>query len=75
MVIPTYLLNEKICKVKHAKALGYCAPGMRAFCRAHGLDYLRFVREGMAPKELLSTKDSMAIKIIKKAMQERAKNE
>lgn len=66
-------MGEKICKVRHAKALGYCAKGMRAFFRVHGLDYVRFVREGLTPQELLAMDDAMATKVVELAMAERDK--
>jgi hypothetical protein len=65
-------LENRICRVQHAKILGYCAKGMRVFCKLHGLDYTKFVREGFTPEELLNTNDIMAEKLVKLA-QERGK--
>lgn len=48
--------------------LGYCAKGMRAFCKLHGLDYLEFVRHGLTPDDLLRTKDAMAARIVELAL-------
>lgn len=36
---------------------GFCAPGQIRFCRAHGLDLHRFVREGLDFAELVGIED------------------
>jgi len=64
-------MDDKICKVRHAKALDYCAKGMRIFFKQHGLDYVKFVREGLTPDELRSTGDAMALKVVELAETER----
>lgn len=43
-----------------AKELGYCSMGIRRWCRARGLDHLRFVREGVSVEWLRQQGDAMA---------------
>lgn len=64
-------MDKRICRIWHAKALGYCAKGMRKFCKQHGLDYIKFVREGLTPEELLATNDAMAAKVVELAKKSR----
>lgn len=64
-------MSDRICRIRHAKSLNYCARGMRAFFKEHGLNYLQFVREGLTPEELLATEDEMAIRVVKVALAER----
>lgn len=62
--------DRKICKVRHAKALRYCAKGCRAFFKAHGLDWIEFVRNGYEPEVLLKTNDLMATRLVDLALAE-----
>lgn len=41
-----------------------CVKGAREFGRRHGLDWRRFVREGLPEEDLLATGDAMAIKAV-----------
>ena len=54
-------------RVEHARALGYCSRGMRAFAARHGLDWGRFVHEGIPAEELEATGDHMALQVVEKA--------
>ncbi len=53
--------------IKHARACGYCARGVREFFRRHGLDFDEFLREGIESEVLLSTKDEMAYAAVEQA--------
>jgi hypothetical protein len=44
-----------------------CVSGARAFGRRHGLDWRKFVREGLPEEDLLATGDAMAIKAVEYA--------
>ena len=48
--------------MKHMRRLNYCSAGVRKFFLKHGLDYARFLREGIPAEELLATGDAMAIR-------------
>lgn len=44
---------------------GWCHKGARAFCRRHGLDWLRIVRDGgISAQELAATGDALALALI-----------
>jgi len=55
----------------HARSLyghaGYCSRGMRAFAERHGLDWERFLREGIPEEDLLATGDAMAQAVVEHA--------
>lgn len=40
-------------KMDHMRRLGYCARGVREFFSHHGLDYSKFLEEGIDSEELL----------------------
>ena len=49
--------------MKHMRRLNYCSAGVRKFFLQHGLDYARFLREGIPAEELVKTGDAMAIRV------------
>lgn len=49
--------------MKHMRRLNYCSSGVRKFFLQHGLDYGKFLREGIPAEELLATGDAMAIRV------------
>lgn len=56
--------------IDHARALGYCAKGMRAFAERHGLDWNAFRAEGIPAATMEATGDAMAIAAARKAREE-----
>lgn len=63
-----------ICTVQHAKMLGYCAKGMRRYLKDKGIDYLKFVREGMDSDVFSALNDAMADKLVEVAKNEEIKH-
>lgn len=50
------------------RAAGYCLNyGAREFCRRYGLDFRRFVREGIPVDELQSINDAQLARVIEVA--------
>jgi len=49
------------------RACKMCARGARAFSRRHGLDWTRFIREGIEADALIATGDAMAMKVVEHA--------
>lgn len=47
--------------------LRYCAWGMRAFCRRHGIDLAAFLRDGIDADVLEATGDALAIAAARRA--------
>ncbi len=58
------MAEERICKIHHAQALGYCATGIRKWCKIHDLSFKLFLKEGFTVKELIDTKDALALKLV-----------
>lgn len=46
---------------------GYCVKSSRAWFRRHGLDWRRFVREGIDAEQLLATGDALAARVVEHA--------
>ncbi len=55
--------------VTHAdmRALGYCNRGARQWFARHGLDWSRFIAEGLPAKDVLATGDAMAQAVVEAA--------
>lgn len=50
-------------KMEHVRAARMCSRGARAFFVRHGLDWERFLREGLPAEQIEATGDAMAIKV------------
>jgi hypothetical protein len=59
-----------VVRLSHARQLGYCAQGMRDFAARHGLDWQRFITEGLPGEQFLATGDAMALEVVKVAQQQ-----
>lgn len=49
------------------RALTWCTRGARAFAERHGLDWERFVREGLPAQALIDTDDALARALVERA--------
>lgn len=58
--------------MRHARALGYCARGVRAWCARHGIDYQRLLADGVPVDELIATGDELGRRVAEEAMKETA---
>lgn len=56
-----------------SKRNGFCRGGSRKWARSHGLDWEKFVREGIRSEELEATGDGFAIALVKWARECEAK--
>lgn len=56
-----------IIKHVHMRELGYCNKGGRALCKTHGIDWAKFVSEGVPEEVLLAIDNAMAIKVVENA--------
>lgn len=52
-------------------SMRYCARGSRAFAKKHGLDFRKFIEEGIDADELVATGDGMAIELVERIKRER----
>jgi hypothetical protein len=66
--------DDPLVMVRHCTADGarYCAPGLRTFCRRHGIDFRAFLREGIPASVVEQTGDAMAMRAAANARAERA---
>lgn len=57
--------NDRV-TMQDIRAEGYCLPGLRSFCDAHGIDLRQLVREGVPVAELSGIEDANLQKILDK---------
>lgn len=56
-----------IVTMRHVRQAKMCSRGARAFFDRHGLDWLEFLRSGVAAEKLIATGDAMALKVVEVA--------
>jgi len=56
--------------MRHVRQARMCSRGARAFFARHGLDYSRFLREGLPAEDIRATGDAMAITVAELAERE-----
>jgi hypothetical protein len=62
--------DELIVRVEHVRRAGYCMRGARRWARSHGIDWARFVAEGVPAAVLRATGDALARPVIAAAESE-----
>jgi hypothetical protein len=60
-------MSELIVTHADMRSLGYCNRGAREWFTRHGLDWSRFIDEGLPADVLLATGDSMAQDVVQVA--------
>lgn len=50
-------------RMEHVRAAMQCSRGARRFFLRHGLDWSRFLREGLPVETIEATGDAMALKV------------
>lgn len=56
--------------MRHVRAARLCAGGARAFFQRYGLDWGRFLREGIPAEQLEATGDALAARVVAMAREE-----
>jgi len=56
--------------MRHIRAAGMCSRGTRTFFQNAGLDWDRFLAEGIPAEELAATNDAMALSVVSIAEKE-----
>jgi hypothetical protein len=56
--------------MRHIRAAGYCSRGCRLFAQRYGIDWPRFLREGIEADTLRQTRDAMTERVIREADRE-----
>ncbi len=62
---------EDLRRLRNAKGDAFCIPGIRKWTEAHGVDFAKFIREGIPAEELIATGDQLAMDIVELAKKER----
>ena len=60
-------VEDPIVRMEHIRCARMCSRGSRAFFERHGLDWQRFLREGIPASELLAIGDAMALQVVEVA--------
>lgn len=69
-------MSELVITVDHLRHLrnivgkGYCVKGSRAWAERHGIDFDKFVREGVPASVLVATQDALALELVRVAQEE-----
>lgn len=56
--------GQVIVTMRHVRQAHMCSRGARAFFARHGLDYGRFLREGLPAEQIRATGDAMALQVV-----------
>ena len=59
--------------VRHIRAANLCTRGTRAWFKQNGLDYNRFLAEGLPEEDFINTGDDLAMRPVEKARSEAAR--
>lgn len=59
--------EQVMVKMEHARAARMCSRGARAFAVRHGLDWGRFLKEGLPAEQIEATGDAMAMQVVEVA--------
>lgn len=60
-------MGEVIVTMRDIRAAKMCSKGARTFFERHGLDWGRFLKEGIPASELEKTQDAMALQVVEVA--------
>jgi len=56
-----------IVTIEDVRLAGLCIPGARLWCRRHGIDWHRFLKEGVEAARLIEARDAMAMRAVETA--------
>jgi len=56
-----------IVTIKDIRACKMCSGGTRKFFARHGMDWNKFIKEGLPEEDFIATGDSMAMKVVEAA--------
>jgi len=63
-------MKDLIITTEHLRNIdGFCVAGAKTFGELYGMDFKRFVREGIPAAELIKTGDALALKMVELAQQ------
>lgn len=53
--------------MKDIRACRMCSRGTRKFFKRHGMDWNKFIKDGLPEEEFIATGDSMAMQVVEAA--------
>ena len=56
-----------IVTMKDIRACRMCSGGTREFFKRHGMDWNKFIKDGLPEEEFIATGDSMAMQVVEAA--------
>lgn len=59
--------TQLMINMSHVRAAKLCRRGARVFFERHGLDWERFLREGLPAEQIEATGDAMALQVVEVA--------
>ena len=60
-----------IVRMKHIRECKICSDGARGFFARHGMDWNKFLSEGLPEDQFLATRDAWALKVVEAARGQR----
>jgi len=61
-------MTDLVITTEHLRNIdGFCVAGAKTFGELYGMDFKRFVREGIPAAELIKTGDALALKMVELA--------
>lgn len=61
------MTTQVIVTMQHVRQAKLCSHGTRQFFRRHGLDYQKFLSEGLPAETIEATGDAMALQVVEVA--------
>jgi hypothetical protein len=59
--------EQVLVKMEHIRAARMCSRGARTFFERHGLDWRKFLKDGLPAETLEATGDAMALQVVEVA--------
>lgn len=59
--------EQVLVKMEHVRAARMCSRGARTFFERHGLDWQKFLKDGLPAETLEATGDAMALQVVEVA--------
>lgn len=56
--------GERIIRIEDIRKAGHCPSGARTWFKLHGLDFRRFLKDGIPAHRLLETGDAQAVHVV-----------
>lgn len=61
------MIEQVLVKMEHIREARMCSRGARTFFERHGLDWRKFLKDGLPAETLEATGDAMALQVVEVA--------